>query len=127
VHQALQPVCRNVPVLWGLLLAGSSQSLLCCSLICLCLLVAWLEVGSDEDPGPEVLTGNVTWGDQALKVAEEVPLEEWTCWMDAPDDLDTHQIGSALNLHSISLQQSHKLLSIRPGRMLHLVPAKSVY
>lgn len=27
--------------------------------------------GSELDPGPEVLTGNVTWGDKALEVANQ--------------------------------------------------------
>ena len=29
-------------------------------------------IGGEEDPGPEILTGNVAWGDAALKVAEAV-------------------------------------------------------
>jgi ribosome maturation factor RimP len=29
-------------------------------------------IGTEEDPGPEILTGNVPWGDAALQVAEAV-------------------------------------------------------
>lgn len=36
------------------------------------LLAGFFGLGSDEDPGPELLTGNVTWGDKALEVAQAV-------------------------------------------------------
>eukprot|EP00878_Enallax_costatus_P005337 GHUV01005605.1.p1 GENE.GHUV01005605.1~~GHUV01005605.1.p1 ORF type:complete len:318 (+),score=71.92 GHUV01005605.1:423-1376(+) len=32
----------------------------------------YISAGSESDPGPEILTGNVTWGDKALEVAQAV-------------------------------------------------------
>jgi hypothetical protein len=44
------------------------QPLVLCAAVCCA--AGLFGVGAEEDPGPELLTGNVTWGDKALQLAQ---------------------------------------------------------
>eukprot|EP00879_Flechtneria_rotunda_P028315 GHRR01030416.1.p1 GENE.GHRR01030416.1~~GHRR01030416.1.p1 ORF type:complete len:317 (+),score=84.42 GHRR01030416.1:336-1286(+) len=62
----------------------------------------WQGTGISEDPGPELLTGNVAWGDAALKVARAV--------LDRPEN-------SSLNLYLFRVLVPTKTIEVRLDRL----------
>eukprot|EP00775_Hariotina_reticulata_P009081 gene9081-9251_t len=74
---------------------------------------AWLAVGSDEDPGPEVLTGNVTWGDTALEVAEQ-ELKAFFCCL--PVQVLQRPENAQLSLYLFRVLVPNKTIEVRLDR-----------